>query len=111
MAAEKTKKSKKVPESQAPATSAKILVTGDYVLDHHIYEGRRHHYGDCRNRGVHEVEELGGAAPIHYLLQELGRGVESHLGVMIDESRKPLLAEDAHLPSSSSAYAMAGKWR
>lgn len=49
-----------------------VLVTGDFVLDHHIYEGRRRHYGDRRHRGVHEVEELGGAALVHYLLYRTG---------------------------------------
>lgn len=98
----------KALKKQVSAKPAKILVTGDYVLDHHIYEGRRHHFGDRRNRGVHEVEELGGAALVRYLLRELGGGIESHLGVEIDEKRKPPRSVAARVPSSRSAYAF---WR
>lgn len=88
--------------------AAKVLVTGDFVLDHHIYEGRRHHFGDLRHRGVREVEELGGAALVHYLLAALGRGVESRLGVEVDEKRQPLLSGKASHLSACSAYAF---WR
>jgi hypothetical protein len=83
-----------------------VLVTGDYVLDHHIYEGKRQHFCDRRHRGVHEVEELGGAALIHYLLAELQRGVTSHLSVAVDGNRK--LGLPGPLPSELSAYAI---WR
>ena len=49
----------------------KILVTGDFLVDHHIYQGRRHHFGDQGTRGVCVTEELGGSALIHRLLKEL----------------------------------------
>lgn len=58
-----------------------ILVTGDFVMDHHIYEGKRIDFGDRRNRGVHAIEELGGAALIYYLLQELKGGAESYVSM------------------------------
>ncbi len=48
-----------------------ILVTGDFLIDHHIYEGKRHHFGDHSNPGVCVTEELGGGALIHRLLNEL----------------------------------------
>jgi hypothetical protein len=48
-----------------------ILVTGDFVLDHHIYEGRRHHYGDDASVGVRVVPQAGGAALVHELLKVL----------------------------------------
>lgn len=54
-------------------TTHPILVTGDFVVDQHIYEGRRHHYGDDCSRGAHIVQELGGAALVHKLLVELLR--------------------------------------
>jgi len=85
-----------------------ILVTGDFVLDHHIYEGRRRHYGDRRHRGVQEVEELGGAAIVHYLLAELEGGVTSHLSVAVDGDRKPVLTGGDPVPAGLSAYAI---WR
>ena len=48
-----------------------IFVTGDYILDHHIYEGRRHHYGDRGGYGVQVKLELGGAALEYGLLKAL----------------------------------------
>lgn len=52
-------------------TTRAILVTGDFVLDHHIYEGRRYHYAACGEEGVTWVTELGGAALVHRLLGHL----------------------------------------
>lgn len=51
-----------------------ILVTGDFLVDHHIYEGQRHHFGDQKSRGVCVKEELGGGALIHHLLAEMQAG-------------------------------------
>lgn len=48
-----------------------ILVTGDFLIDHHIYEGRRHHFGDQGSPGVCVTEQLGGAALVHHLLRDL----------------------------------------
>ena len=50
-----------------------ILVTGDFVLDNHIYKGQRFHYGEAINKGVHLVPQLGGAALVHQILEELLR--------------------------------------
>lgn len=50
---------------------ASVLVHGDFVYDHHIYEGRRHDYSDGSSRGVHVKRELGGAALVHDLLRAL----------------------------------------
>ncbi len=49
----------------------RILVTGDFVLDNHIYEGRRSHYGDNTSAGVNLITQLGGAALVHELLEKL----------------------------------------
>lgn len=48
-----------------------IVVTGDFLVDYHIYEGQRHHFGDQHSRGVCVQEELGGAALIHKMLEAL----------------------------------------
>jgi hypothetical protein len=48
-----------------------ILVTGDFVVDNHIYEGQRAHYVEATNRGVHLVAQLGGAALVQKILDEL----------------------------------------
>ena len=48
-----------------------VLVTGDFLVDHHIYEGCRHHFKDQHHRGVCVQEELGGAALIHRLMVQL----------------------------------------
>lgn len=39
-----------------------VLVTGDLIIDRHIYEGHRLNLRDQLGRGTHVVEELGGAA-------------------------------------------------
>ena len=40
-------------------SSQYILVTGDFILDRHIYKGERRHYGDRRSRspGRHELRQ------------------------------------------------------
>lgn len=87
-----------------------ILVTGDFICDRHIYEGERFHFGDQRHRGVQVVEELGGAALVHYLLSEMKGPVRSHLGVGLadPESRLPRMAKGESIPAALSAYAI---WR
>lgn len=49
----------------------RILVVGDFVLDHHIYEGQRHHYGEPAEHGVKVCQQLGGAALVADILREL----------------------------------------
>lgn len=70
------------------ASMKTILVTGDFLIDHHIYQGTRHHFDDQSCPGVCVAEELGGAALIHRLLQAMPTSLEapwtSVLG--IDES-------------------------
>ena len=65
-----------------------ILVTGDFLVDHHIYQGRRHHFGDLSSPGVCVKEELGGGALIHRLLSKLGLNAhwKSILAVEEDEA-------------------------
>jgi len=48
-----------------------ILVSGDFILDHHIYEGQRHQFGDPAENGVRLLSQLGGAALVAQLLDEL----------------------------------------
>lgn len=45
------------------------IVTGDIVLDRHIYEGERATLGDHSTHGAHLVEETGGAALTYRLIQ------------------------------------------
>lgn len=62
-----------------------ILVTGDFLVDHHIYEGRRHHFGDQNSPGVCVKKEFGGAALVHRLLvamkEQSGAAWTSHQAV------------------------------
>ncbi len=51
-------------------TIRNIVVTGDLVIDHHIYEGERHWPALERARGVAECRELGGADLVCRLLSE-----------------------------------------
>jgi hypothetical protein len=46
-----------------------IIVTGDIVLDRHIYGGERDTLGDNSTHGTHLVEETGGAALTYRLIQ------------------------------------------
>ena len=50
-------------------TATTIVVTGDLVLDHHLYEGERSNPNDDCGRGLHEHLEWGGAALLDRLLQ------------------------------------------
>ena len=52
-------------------TTRHVLITGDFVLDNHIYQGHRNYYGDAASRGVHLVSQLGGAALVHRILEAL----------------------------------------
>jgi len=86
-----------------------ILVSGDCVLDHHIYEGRRHHYGDGVSRGVNVVSQAGGAALVQRLLEELlrrkqGEEWTTHLSLQAPVPWDPAVAVDP----SQHAYAF---WR
>lgn len=92
----------------AKKIEADVLVTGDFVLDRHLYEGNRHHYGDQRSRGVKEVEQLGGAALIHYLLQALAGDGTSRFTVKVDADGNPFLPPGERVPPGLSAYAI---WR
>ena len=55
-------------------TEKAILVTGDFIIDQHVYEGRRFHYAQSTRSGVKVKSEIGGAALVHRLLAELLRG-------------------------------------
>ncbi|MFO1042372.1 MAG: hypothetical protein U0941_11340 [Planctomycetaceae bacterium] len=93
-----------------------ILVTGDFLVDHHIYEGRRHYFGDQKSPGVCVKEELGGGALIHRLLKEMqasaGSAWESVLAVDEELAVNKLRSCDSHAAGCCeqpfSAYAF---WR
>ena len=69
------------------ASKRTIVVVGDLVIDHNLYEGERFHPAMLDRRGVRIVRKHGGAAGIHELLTLLARGekgitVETALHVM-----------------------------
>ena len=90
-------------------TTRSILVTGDLVLDHHIYQGRRHHFCDPVE-GVKSVLELGGAALVYRLLKELlgeqDAGRNLCLGTSLEPDIGAIRSED--VPEACQAYAF---WR
>lgn len=47
-----------------------VLVAGDYVLDHHVYEGKRQHFCD-RSVGVRRTTEPGDAVLVQRFIAEL----------------------------------------
>lgn len=57
--------------SESNEKNARILVAGDFVIDHHIYEGERHHFGNFEKPGIVVHRELGGAALIHKILNAI----------------------------------------
>lgn len=89
-----------------------ILVTGEFILDHHIYEGQRHHYGDRVEDGVKVHPQIGGAALVHQILEMLVKpegppqadSWSTYLAVE-DPSAAP---ESSVLDASEHAYAF---WR
>ncbi|MFK8115075.1 MAG: hypothetical protein AB8B91_22935 [Rubripirellula sp.] len=48
-----------------------ILVAGDFVLDHHVYQGSRHQLSDIANPGVQVHRQMGGANLVFELLRGL----------------------------------------
>ncbi len=89
-----------------------ILVTGDFLVDHHIYEGKRHHFGEQNCPGVSVKSELGGAALIHQLVNEVlsAAGPEYQSVLAIDETQALLPvtasagANNANQPFSAYAF-------
>ncbi len=91
-----------------------ILVSGDFLLDHHIYEGERRHYGDKHSRGVKEVMELGGAALVYYLLTDLFKRIDGGAApaavplLAVDEKERMPACTIGDIPDELRAYAF---WR
>lgn len=56
------------PETSATPPKATVLVTGDVLVDHHIYEGERHRVSAKTLRGLRCVREWGGACLVERLL-------------------------------------------
>jgi hypothetical protein len=97
--------------------SKSILVTGDFIVDHHIYEGRRHHYGERVEEGVKLCRQLGGAALIHdiltHLLKQTTKAVENQTAGAAWESRiaianAPFPDDPGRIDTADEAYAF---WR
>ncbi len=78
-----------------------ILVTGDIVVDHHLYEGDRLDHRDETLNGVHLVREHGGAVLIQALIDTVFRAEAAAAQVVlgIDLSK-------GDIPASCSAYAV-----
>jgi hypothetical protein len=55
-------KAAKFSESIVMSAISSIVVTGDIVLDRHIYEGERATFGNDSAQGTRMVEEVGVAA-------------------------------------------------
>ncbi len=70
-----------------------ILVTGDFIIDQHVYEGRRFHYGQSARSGVKVKSEMGGAAPVQRILRNL---------LLEDSGWTPYLAVRDALPADAA---------
>ena len=69
-----------------------VLVTGDFLIDHHIYEGRRHQFAEHSQPGVRVVEELGGAALVQRLTAQLAPQLAAKLNAKLDAQLAAQLA-------------------
>lgn len=69
-------------------TPQRVLVTGDFVIDFHIYQGKRLHYGDLSEHGVVVRPQLGGAGVVYDLLREVHQAdVEKRLSKKVKEAQ------------------------
>ncbi|MBU1702158.1 MAG: AAA family ATPase [Candidatus Eisenbacteria bacterium] len=87
----------------------RVFVTGDFVLDHHIYEGVRHHYADSGD-GVRHIRELGGAALIEKILRFLldAKDGDDSLVLGTDFKIGDALDSKKITPDNDQAYAIWG---
>jgi hypothetical protein len=83
-----------------------ILVTGDFIIDHHIYEGRRHHYSDWNETGVTVKRELGGAALVDRLLAQLLPDGWTSYSAVEDPTKSTAASAQAmaHRPDEAHAF-------
>lgn len=86
--------------------SKTILVTGDFVLDNHIYEGDRQNFCD-EQIGVREVRQLGGAALVHDLLSALlGDDAKTYLDLGVNLRTGVNKIRQGRVPDTCQAYAL-----
>lgn len=75
----------------------RVVVSGDIVVDHHLYEGNRRAPGQAQRRGVRHVRQNGGAAGVLDLIRALGaldhgegrRRLAPELGIVEPEPTGP----------------------
>lgn len=83
----------------------RVLVTGDFVLDNHIYEGQRRNFSD-EQAGVQVVRQLGGAALVHDLLAELmGESAKTDLALGVELPTGVDKIQSEQVPDTCQAYA------
>jgi hypothetical protein len=82
-----------------------ILVSGDIIVDHHIYDGERDKPTASRHRGVREVVQIGGAAGLLRLLQAVLKQARDANWTAALGARGP------RIQSKSSAHHAFGVWR
>lgn len=86
-------------------TANSILVTGDLVVDHHIYEGQRRHFGESASAGVTTVAQAGGAALVHDLLSQLVPSIEPKWSVHLSVALPAQPTEYPQIDGAHHAYA------
>ncbi len=75
----------------------KILVTGDVVVDHHIYEGKRHTASAVERQGVRVVREPGGAMALTRLIDAAIARAKKVAGNEKEEREKAVQDAEAKL--------------
>lgn len=65
----------------------RVVVAGDVVVDHHVYEGERSNPAATRSRGVHVVREFGGAKALADLIQAVCVTTKTRLDAKREEAK------------------------
>jgi hypothetical protein len=77
-----------LPKDLPPARRFNLLITGDIVVDHHLYEGERPSPMADHKTGLRDVREHGGAAILDKLLRALIK--DDHIDIRLGISKPPL---------------------
>ena len=88
-------------KSKSPQRS--ILVTGDVIVDHHIYQGSRLETSSVERRGTSVVTEVGGAQIIYDILKNQPENSKS---IQSDLFFDPIVPDVEDFPSQLHAYAL-----
>jgi hypothetical protein len=94
-------------------TAFNLIVTGDLVVDHHIYEGERHWPAQERARGLKAWRELGGADLTRKLLAETFKTERTKAAKEISDVEAAATKEGVAIPKDKGwpEAVLASEWQ